>query len=451
MDYEKLHNETLRNLKEMVSKGKITEKVAVGICADFVIESEDEKIRKEIISYVQQAIDSGYGIISERREEKWLAWLEKQDEKDEEILILKDQIESLHAAIKANKETHKIELEKLKEQKPVDMIQWTGDNLKDVIAFTGKSPNFDKWFKSQEEYENYVHAHNNIFKLFNEDGSHCEIPVGAWIVKTPDGYNVASKYRFVQKPVEWSEEDEKLYQSALWHIKNSCGNQGKTSGEYEVYHFVKSLKDRIQPQPKQEWSKEDEKTRSSIIDFIRYELNHHAYIGTAGVDSARQIEWLESLKDRVHPLTKQEWSEEDERHVNSLLKRLEGLCRNKFERTRFAINEDEDWLKSLRPQKKQEWTKEDIDMIDWLIRCCEKEHEELCNDKYGHQDIVSDLKRDCRKKWDWLESLKDKAVPQKQWKPTEMQLKCLKDACDEHFDLDGLDPLYTLYEQLKAL
>lgn len=45
-----------------------------------------------------------------------------------------------------------------------------------------------------------------------------------------------------QKPTEWSEEDEKMYQSALWHIKNSCGNGGKNSGEFEVYNWLKSLR-----------------------------------------------------------------------------------------------------------------------------------------------------------------------------------------------------------------
>ena len=44
------------------------------------------------------------------------------------------------------------------------------------------------------------------------------------------------------------------------------------------------------------------------------------------------------------------WSVEDEQHIDSLLKRLDALCRNKFERTRFAISEDREWLKSLRPQ-----------------------------------------------------------------------------------------------------
>lgn len=62
-------------------------------------------------------------------------------------------------------------------------------------------------------------------------------------------------------------------------------------------------------------------------------------------------ELLSLASDEI--IQKPAWSKEDERHVNSLLKRLEGLCRNEFERTRFAINEDEDWLKSLRPQKKE--------------------------------------------------------------------------------------------------
>lgn len=44
------------------------------------VESEDERIKKDIISFVEQAIDSGYGIISKERKERWIAWLEKQGE-----------------------------------------------------------------------------------------------------------------------------------------------------------------------------------------------------------------------------------------------------------------------------------------------------------------------------------------------------------------------------------
>lgn len=104
-------------------------------------------------------------------------------------------------------------------------------------------------------------------------------------------------------------------------------------------------------------------------------------------------------------------------------------------------------------QKPVEWSEEDINMIDWLIRCCEKEHEELCNDRYGHQDIVSDLKRNCRKKWYWLESLKEKVAPQKQWKPSEEQIEALRVAkaypSSERREI--LETLYEDLEQLKAL
>ena len=84
-------------------------------------ESEDERIRKSLAAYFSKIKQSdmwddefSFGDI--------LAWFEKQGKKDEEILILKDQIESLHAAIKAIKETHRIELEKQGEQKPTDKI-----------------------------------------------------------------------------------------------------------------------------------------------------------------------------------------------------------------------------------------------------------------------------------------------------------------------------------------
>jgi len=76
---------------------------------------------------------------------------------------------------------------------------------KEVIDFTGKSPRFGEWFKSWEEYENYVRTHNDILKLFCEDGSHYEVPVGAWIVKTPDGYNAPSVAKHIQQ--EQSEMD----------------------------------------------------------------------------------------------------------------------------------------------------------------------------------------------------------------------------------------------------
>jgi hypothetical protein len=78
MDYEKLYKDTINRLKQMVSCGKITVEVARGICADFVPESEDERIRKELIDYFKEnnAALAFRGISNECV----LAWLEKQGE-----------------------------------------------------------------------------------------------------------------------------------------------------------------------------------------------------------------------------------------------------------------------------------------------------------------------------------------------------------------------------------
>ena len=118
------------------------------------------------------------------------------------------EIEALNLALDCIKELQQ-------EQPEVQVIQWTGHNLKEVIDFTGKSPRFGEWFKSWKEFESYVHSHGDILKLFSEDGSHFEVPVGAWIVKTPDGYNVPSVARFIHAKPELDLEEE---------IKKYCRN-----------------------------------------------------------------------------------------------------------------------------------------------------------------------------------------------------------------------------------
>lgn len=151
--------------------------------------------------------------------EKILTWFEDTFQDGEvEDWYLERTIDSVVAPYKT-KDILKEELsgiiDSLQQEQPNNMIQWTGNNLKEVIDFTGKSPRFGEWFNSWDEYEKYVHTHNDILKLFCEDGSHYEVPVGAWIVKTPDGYNVPSVARFIhakqeQPKVDWEKEIDKF-------------------------------------------------------------------------------------------------------------------------------------------------------------------------------------------------------------------------------------------------
>lgn len=49
----------------------------------------------------------------------------------------------------------------------VEAIEYTGDNLEEVIDFTGKHPNWEQWFDSFDEYRKHVEADGNIFKVIS--------------------------------------------------------------------------------------------------------------------------------------------------------------------------------------------------------------------------------------------------------------------------------------------
>lgn len=133
------------------------------------------------------------------------------------------------------------------------MIQWTGSNLKEVIDFTGKSHKFNEWFKSWDDFENYVHTHNDILKLFCDDGSHYEVPVGAWIVKTPDGFNIPSLFRFVQKPAKESEKpiipecsEEEIVNWLKENFYVSSFDNTKIVTKFSsMYDLIKSVRERL--------------------------------------------------------------------------------------------------------------------------------------------------------------------------------------------------------------
>jgi hypothetical protein len=119
------------------------------------------------------------------------------------------------------------------------------------------------------------------------------------------------------------------------------------------------------------------------------------------------------------------------------------LCRNEFATTRFAINEDENWLKSLKERvgcevnctTTKEWSEEDEHKLKDIIYFLDT----------AKKHYASTVELDAC--IDWLKSIRS----QNTWKPSDEQMEALKEACDEHWEPDGLDPLYMLWEQLKKL
>ena len=76
----------------------------------------------------------------------------------------------------------------------------------------------------------------------------------------------------------------------------------------------------------------------------------------------------------------------------------------------------DDILRQMQGEESIEWSEEDERIRSCLIYQQEEELEKVENDKYGHSEIISDLKEMYRERIDWLKSLR----PQNRWKPSDL-------------------------------
>jgi hypothetical protein len=140
-----------------------------------------------------------------------------------------------------------------------------------------------------------------------------------------------------------------------------------------------------------------------------------------------------------------EWSNDYERYISYILTN----CMHYAEEVGYVEEKNnsiihqqaKDWLKALKErvqsQPKQEWSKEDEEISKAIIKRIKGESEAL---SVSLSSAIS-----------WVGNIKDRVQLQNQWKPSDGQMEALKEACDEHWEPDGLDPLYTLYQDLKKL
>ena len=351
MDYEKEYKNLVAKVKKahQFAQTDSTKSVLEDILPE-LRESEDERIRKYIINFVNLEKEVN---LPPDDADRMLDWLEKK-----------------------------------KEQKPT-MIQWTGKNLKEVIDFTGKSQKFGEWFKSWEDFANYVHSHDDIIKLFCEDGSHYEVPVGAWIVKTPDGYNTPSRFRFIQKPAEWR----------------------FPYGKDETVDKLIAI--------------------AECLEMDGDEL----FNGYKGTECGKL---LRDLARKQVACTPAEWSEDDEKIREALYKHFSVLYPgdSQFRDTKLSNRQITDFLKALRPSWKP--TMEQISMVTCV---CNGLHMQNNPDAEGMDELLKQLEKIY---WN---------VPIEQWKPSDEQMKALEQAkisavVGNYITKDGL---CSLYEQLRKL
>ena len=221
MDYEK-NKEALAIVKQMVADGQISQEVAEKYFPELA-ESEDEKIRKEIIDFATKANNGVISFLTDNYNfNKWIALLEKQAEQKTVVIIPKFRVG-------------------------------------DVIRPKGSTAEYTIESISGECY----HGKGWGLHLSNDDD-----------------------YELVeQKPAEWSEEDENIYNAILDTIYN---NLGLCSIHRE---WFKNIKERLKSlRPKSQWNPSEEQ-----IDLIS------EAIGFFGAHSAKGMLMID-LRNNIKKL-----------------------------------------------------------------------------------------------------------------------------------------------------
>lgn len=110
-----------------------------------------------------------------------------------------------------------------------------------------------------------------------------------------------------------------------------------------------------------EWSEEDKKMLCSVIKVLEV-MPSARFIP---IKREIIIPWLKSLTERFNLQPKQEWSEEDIDKMVNARARKSGTTKSEMEFYRQGIK---DTLKSLRPQPKVEWREEDEKKLERIIK-----------------------------------------------------------------------------------
>lgn len=208
-------------------------------------ESEGEKIRKGLLYVIEH-----HPTLPTEEAEEYIAWIEKQGEKDEEILILKDQVESLHAAIKVIKETHRIELEKQGEHaRFCDSIQIGDKVTRNQDGVLVNLSQLERVAKSADKVESKFKVGD---KIRRKNPSSCDEDMQ--VSRIFNNYYVCnhigkfssevvpfskqSSYELVEQKSTWSEDDEQRFNNLCKLLDGFPLSQ----------NWLKSLKDRVQHQ-----------------------------------------------------------------------------------------------------------------------------------------------------------------------------------------------------------
>ena len=301
-------------------------------------ESNDERIRKYLIEELKAAKSVGElkFIIPQPTREECITYLEKQ--KYDRMKPVYDNQDSFESALeKAWNDYHNgyENVDKL-EDDYVECAHAKGFREGYLFGLEKQKEQHIPWYDYQKSKEaGYTIVPNEEYEQLIKQKE--QKPALSEVELLFRGEKVTVKRPFYRdnkgRGYSTTEQDEETAWNAL---RAWCEKKGISL--YDLY-------------PKAEWSEEDAKMLDAMIDIVSGSFYEPL------CPRKEMLTWLKSLR----PQPKQEWSEEDEIHVRSIF--------GDFRQDVVPDEEDQDWLKkkleSLRPSWKP--SEEQMEALKWLV------------------------------------------------------------------------------------
>lgn len=153
---------------------------------------------------------------------------------------------------------------------------------------------------------------------------------------------------------EWIDEDRDMLNSILLHFNTPFHDMNDV--EKKMFTWLQSLPERFSLQPKQEWSEFDKDALNDAICAADMLGNDESFNkGNPNLAKAFRVakDWLKSLHERFNLQPQQEWSGEDEKILDNAycwLCEYAGSLMQKNHEKSSMLYEIANRLKSLRPQ-----------------------------------------------------------------------------------------------------
>ena len=132
---------------------------------------------------------------------------------------------------------------------------------------------------------------------------------------------------------------------------------------YDIHAMCKELYSMLTEQ-KPTWSQEDKHWMQKVIDF----MNHPDLIKATPTLAKDTINWLKSLKDRVQPQSKQEWNEEDESNFQGIIDVIKENKHHTTDYEHMIYYKLLSWFKSLKDRYAWKPSDEQIDALEHFVR-----------------------------------------------------------------------------------